>query len=220
MSPRRCVLLLALGLALHGPAALAQTAAPDLDNDGYAVPADCNDTVATIHPGAPEVLNDTIDQDCDGQDKVDQDYDGYYPPADCNDHDFNVHPGALERPGNHIDEDCDGTDPPAVASIDAPASGGATTPAVKPAQVITKWDTRGRLSRVALMVATDLPHGASVGVTCRGGRCPLRSAMPKVLSGAADLTGLFRNRWLPRSTRIVVTVTLRDGTKQTFRPAP
>ena len=42
---------------------------------------DCNDADGTVNPGATEVANDGIDQDCDGQDLVqivDFDSDGYF----------------------------------------------------------------------------------------------------------------------------------------------
>lgn len=41
---------------------------PDSDRDGVPAPIDCDDTNPSIKPGAPEVANDTIDQDCDGAD--------------------------------------------------------------------------------------------------------------------------------------------------------
>ncbi len=104
--------------------------------DGYApVPGDCDDSNPSIHPGAPEVCADGIDQDCDGlEDDAatetyyrDQDQDGFGssdPDAmtcgeepgfvaargDCDDGDPTVHPGAGDPPGDEVDSDCGGSD--------------------------------------------------------------------------------------------------------------
>jgi hypothetical protein len=103
---------------------------------GYAaVDGDCDDSEATVYPGADEYC-DEIDQDCDGvsddEDAVDAPYwyhdadgDGYGNDAievqqcwqsgdlvedstDCNDEDSDVNPGELEL-CDGLDNDCDGT---------------------------------------------------------------------------------------------------------------
>ncbi|MCB9685724.1 MAG: hypothetical protein H6735_11850 [Alphaproteobacteria bacterium] len=128
---------------------------PDTDGDGfgdpYALPqpdcsvtgpagytsltlaTDCDDTLDTVYPGAPEVCN-LVDDDCDGTiDDVggertwyeDGDGDGYgdqrFPfvddcapeerwteqGGDCDDLDADIHPGATET-CNDVDDDCDG----------------------------------------------------------------------------------------------------------------
>jgi len=40
----------------------------DADGDGYPVSQDCDDLNAAVHPGAPEIKGDGIDQDCNGYD--------------------------------------------------------------------------------------------------------------------------------------------------------
>lgn len=42
--------------------------APDNDGDGFSLGIDCDDEDATVYPGAREVRNDHVDQDCNGYD--------------------------------------------------------------------------------------------------------------------------------------------------------
>jgi hypothetical protein len=51
-----------------GPAPNPGTPAVDADKDSISPPADCDDTNSRVYPGAPEVANDGIDQDCNGAD--------------------------------------------------------------------------------------------------------------------------------------------------------
>jgi hypothetical protein len=97
----------------------------DRDQDGFTVcGGDCDDTNASVRPGAIEIP-DLADNDCnsrvdDTTPGYDDDGDGYcdHPttctvpavlPADCNDGDQAVHPGVAEVLGDGIDNDCDGS---------------------------------------------------------------------------------------------------------------
>jgi hypothetical protein len=108
------------------------TSPVDADADGWALPDDCADDDAAIHPGAVEVCDDA-DNDCDGTTDVDAvdavttfadvDGDTYGDPdttsvscpgpgrvgvaGDCEDDDPAVHPDAAET-CDEVDQDCDG----------------------------------------------------------------------------------------------------------------
>jgi hypothetical protein len=86
--------------------------AVDRDNDGHNRDSDCDDTRIDVHPGAAEVADNGIDEDCDGADTIDldRDRDGYNRPYDCDDANAQIHPGAAEMPENGRDESCDGAD--------------------------------------------------------------------------------------------------------------
>ena len=124
----------------HGNALGTTTLAADGScdtSDGEAAATstdDCNDALPTVYPGATEVPDDDVDQDCSSSDQitchVDADHDGFGAAAttladdgscdtahgeagddtDCDDTDASVHPGATETPDDTIDQDCSGAD--------------------------------------------------------------------------------------------------------------
>ncbi len=108
------VTALTLACDLNCDGMVTPCGAYDKDGDGFALPEDCSDTDAAIHPGAPEKCGDGVDQDCNGGDiacdsALDQDSDGYMVPSDCDDSTPLIHPGAKEI-CNGIDDDCDGAE--------------------------------------------------------------------------------------------------------------
>jgi hypothetical protein len=86
---------------------------------GYvATDDDCNDTNASISPGATENWYDGADWDCDGGNDYDADGDGHtsdsYSGDDCDDSNENAYPGHAEVCDDASDNDCDGNDDPCI----------------------------------------------------------------------------------------------------------
>jgi hypothetical protein len=126
---------------------------PDRDGDGISKPADCNDANDAIRPGAFDVPDDNVDQNCDGVDAVnlDRDRDGVNRPQDCDDSQASRHPGAFDIPGNRLDEDCDLADAP--------------LPQLKPglSYFAAPAGTRSRLTRLTI---TGIQRGDVVAISC------------------------------------------------------
>ena len=87
----------------------------DNDDDGHTDETDCDDTNASVHPGAADPTNG-VDDDCDGQAdddalNADGDGDGVTPmDGDCADADPTRHAGATDIADDYIDQDCTGQD--------------------------------------------------------------------------------------------------------------
>ena len=118
----------------HGSTTQIVSLNSSCDDAGEAsVADDCSPYDQSVHPGASEVTNDGIDQDCDGADAIgcfaDRDGDGYgvaetvfsadgdcLDPgesnyaSDCDDTSTAVHPGAVDSPADGVDQDCSGQD--------------------------------------------------------------------------------------------------------------
>jgi len=115
---------------------IAEDGSCDAAQSEAAVGTDCHDGNPSIHPGATEIVDDGVDQDCNGFDAVtcivDADHDGFGTNSgtiviafdgscdaaagesdvigDCNDGDPTINPGEIDIPNDGIDQDCDGSD--------------------------------------------------------------------------------------------------------------
>jgi len=168
----------------------------DADLDGVRFPFDCDDTNPAIHPGAVDIPDDRIDQNCDGVDatNLDRDRDGFPRPQDCDDTKASVHPGAFEVIGNTVDENCDG-----IVAPFPPLTG----------SVSGTWQKVGHRTRNLTLQAKGFPHGTVIALTCSGARaCPkqVKRTVPR-RHRTVNLHVVLGRRALPKKARIVLSIT-------------
>ncbi len=152
----------------------------DADLDGVRRPADCNDTNPALRPGATDVPDNGIDENCDGADAtdLDRDRDGIARPQDCNDGDAAIRPGAREVIGNTVDENCDTRIepfPPLLGSLSggwSKVGGGTRNERARGAPVPARDADRAHAARAA--AARSRPSGAPCAAPTR--TCTGRSA--------------------------------------------
>lgn len=150
--------------ARNGPLSVHVEFIPDLDldDDGVNAERDCDEGSAAIRPGAIEVWNNDIDENCDGYRVYDDDNDGISAPPlgdDCRDDDPAISPRAAEIPGNRVDEDCDTLTP------DYPRM---LTRVLIAETEYKRPEPHSWISTVSL---SDVPAGARVEIRCFGAAC-------------------------------------------------
>lgn len=191
---------------------------PDADGDGATKQSDCDDANAGIHPGAVDVAENGIDEDCSGADAVnlDRDGDGSPRPADCDDGNARVHPGARDKPGNRIDEDCRG--------------GPAPFPLLASTIGIAFRFSSASTEFTALTIRR-VRAGTTLRLTCRGGGCSFRTRSRQLERDRRKLVlrrPLGRARLLPgarfevrltkpRTVGVVARYTVRAGQPPALR---
>jgi Putative metal-binding motif len=150
----------------------------DLDADRYARPGDCDDNNAAVHPDAVDVLDNGIDENCDGQDaRRDTDKDGVP----------NYRDRCPAKSNKGVDADGDGCRDPQQLSLNAQ---------------VRLTLSGGRLHLVSLVVKSE--RGARVVLDCDGDACD--GEVKKIHDSRTPFGGTF-SRSMPNGTEITLTAT-------------
>ena len=179
----------------------------DADSDGFSTAVDCNDAAASIFPGATEVFDNGVDENCDGRDNpnLDVDGDGFPRPFDCNDASAAIRPTVPEIRGNRVDENCDNRAEP-FADLGA--------------VVANQWVFGTRFSRLLKLVVHNAPGGARVVFRCSGSRsCPTRRTKRVRVRSVLTRVTLhrpFRRSRLRPGTKLTVTITAAQTIGRTY----
>jgi hypothetical protein len=178
----------------------------DGDSDGFSSAVDCNDAARNIFPGAPEVFDNGVDENCDGRDNpnLDRDRDGFAQPGDCNDANPAIRPNALEIRGNPFDENCDRRADP-FAQLGAVVS--------------NQWGVARSFARLRTLVVHNAPAGARIVLTCKGRSCPIKKARRRTVKRELQritLTRGFRKARLRVGTRLRLTITAAETIGRTY----
>ena len=161
---------------------------------------DCNDAAAGIFPGAAEVFDNGVDENCDGRDNpnLDVDRDGFARPLDCDDGNAAVRPTAPEIRGNAVDENCDKRAEP-FADLGA--------------VVANQWVFGRAFARLSKLVVHNAPRGRARRVALLRAQlpvaAPLRRTVPQRPLARGAAPRLRRARLRP-GTQLVVTITAAE----------
>jgi hypothetical protein len=178
----------------------------DGDDDGFSSAVDCNDGAANVSPGAAEVFDNGVDENCDGRDNpnLDRDADGFPQPGDCDDASAAVRPNAPEIRGNAVDENCDRRADP-FAELGAVVS--------------NQWAIARRNARLLSLVVHNAPRGARIALTCTGRGCPIKRTRRRTVSRELQRVVLhsgFRKARLRVGTRLRLTITAAETVGRTY----
>jgi len=152
----------------------------DRDRDGALEPGDCDDGNAAIRPGALDVPEDGVDQDCLDGDAVnlDRDRDGFTRPSDCRDDRADINPVRVDIPGDAVDQDCKGGPAPF------------TTLASGISGFFALFRTH---TKVTALSVRDAPAGGKLTLTCKrkAKGCPIKRRT-RTIKTAKDRINLVR----------------------------